>query len=55
MTDPGNGEFKIYLIPDNTKDLKAGNYVYDVQVTLLSGNVHTIIQDEFVLMEDVTK
>jgi len=54
MTDPSNGEFKIYLIPSNTEDLEADVYVYDIQITL-GGKVYTILRDEFYLKEDVTK
>lgn len=45
----------IELYPEDTKDLKYGNYVYDVQLTFASGSVDTIITPTaFAILEEVT-
>ncbi len=55
ITDGGNGLVEIYLVPDNTKHLYAGLYVYDVWVKLTSGIEKTVIQNRLFLEAGVTK
>ena len=55
ITDGGNGLAEIYLVPDNTKDLMAGTYVYDVWVKLTSGIEKTIAQNRLWLEDSVKK
>lgn len=55
ITDGGNGLAEIYLIPDNTKDLLAGIYVYDVWVKLTSGLEKTVVQNRLFLEDSVKK
>lgn len=53
ITDGGNGIAEIYLIPDNTEDIMAGTYVYDVWVKLTSGKEKTVIVNRLFLEENV--
>lgn len=47
-----NSELKI--TPDDTRNLKYGEYWYDVQVTLANGDVSTVISPSlFVVLEEV--
>jgi len=55
ITDGANGEAEIYLVPDNTKDLSAGTYVYDVWVKLTTGQERTVVQNRLFLLESVKK
>jgi len=55
ITDGGNGLAEIYLVPDNTKDLMAGTYVYDVWVKLTSGKEKTVVQNRLFLEDSVKK
>ena len=55
ITDGGNGLAEIYLIPDNTKDLNSGRYVYDVWVKLTSGIEKTVVQNRLFLEDSVKK
>lgn len=55
ITDGGNGLAEIYLIPDNTKDMLAGTYVYDVWVKLTSGKEKTVIVNRLFLEDNVKK
>ena len=55
ITDGGNGIAEIYLVPDNTKDLMAGTYVYDVWVKLTSGLEKTVVQNRLFLEDSVKK
>ena len=56
VTDFGNeGVAEIVIEHDDTKSLRPGRYVYDVQVTKADGTVYTPIkQRAFVLEGDVT-
>lgn len=43
------------FLPEHTKHMKYGNYVYDVQVTMDEGNVYTVIPpSRFTIGEEVT-
>jgi len=55
LTDPANGIAEVYLLPADTLNLKAGTYVYDVEVTTDTSKVYTVIKSTFVIVEDVTK
>lgn len=47
-----------YIIfnPDDTKNLKAGYYIYDIQLETSEGEVYTIIPEStFELMREVTR
>lgn len=55
ITDGPNGLAEIYLVPDNTKDLAAGTYVYDVWIKLTTGQEKTVVQNRLFLLEAVKK
>jgi hypothetical protein len=43
------------IVPEDTKDLRYGDYVYDIQLTTVSGRVITIIRpSKFVIGSEVT-
>jgi len=54
ITDAANGIFKIYLKPADTKAMRPGGYLYDVEVTLSSGDVHTVVFGNFQLHGDIS-
>lgn len=55
VTEFQDGAAVIGFLPEDTRELPAGDYVYDIQVTWASGNVQTIVQmSRFRIMEDVT-
>lgn len=44
------------LVPEDTKSLAVGSYVYDVQLNTFTGKVYTIIpKSSFVIKEEVTR
>lgn len=44
------------FIPEDTKHLTAGSYVYDIQLDAFTGKIYTIIpKSSFVLKEDITR
>ena len=55
LTDPTNGIAEIYLVPSDTRDLSAGTYVYDVQITTSTGKIHTLVRANLILLDDVTQ
>jgi hypothetical protein len=55
ITDGPNGLAEIYVIPDNTKDLNKGTYVYDVWVKLTSGEEKTVVVNRLFLEDNVKK
>lgn len=55
LTDPTNGIAEIYLVPDDTRNLKAGAYQYDVEYTDTSSKIYTVIKDTLTLLDDVTR
>lgn len=55
ITDGANGLAEIYLVPENTADLPAGTYVYDVWVKLTTGEEKTVVQNRLFLLEAVKK
>ena len=49
-----NDTLEIYLAPDDTKNLLAGAYVYDVELTYADGNKDTFInRATFILAKEV--
>lgn len=55
ITDETGGLCEIYIIPDNTSDLKAGTYVYDVWVKLTTGKEKTVVANRLFLKDSVKK
>lgn len=55
FTDATNGVAQIYLVPADTRDLKAQDYLYDVQFTQASGTKHTLLKAKLTLFDDVTQ
>lgn len=55
MTDPTNGICLLKIVPANTQDMPAGNYVFDVEIIHSVYGTKTPIKDNFILKEDVTK
>ena len=41
----------LFLAPDDTKELKFGRYVYDIQLTLADGDVFTVIPRKKLVLE----
>lgn len=54
ITDGPAGELQFVLVPSDTSSLTPGFLVYDVQVTLASGKIYTVLKDIFSLKQDVT-
>lgn len=53
ITADKDGSFT--FLPEHTKHLKYGNYVYDVQVTLDEDDIYTVIPpSRFTIAEEVT-
>lgn len=49
------GVSSLCIVPDDTKDLAFGSYVYDLQLNTASGEVYTIIEPSlFEVMPEVT-
>ena len=44
---------QLKLMPDDTKDLKAISFVYDLELTTAAGDVTTVISDKLTLFEEV--
>lgn len=40
------GDTDIILVPENTKDLTIGQYIYDIHVELSGGDIYTVISDK---------
>lgn len=46
----------INIVPEDTKSLAAGTYVYDIQLTTFGGNIYTIIPiSYFEIEQEVTQ
>jgi hypothetical protein len=54
VEDGANGLLNFSALPAATAALAPGVYVYDVQVTLSGGAVHTVVLDSFEVKEDIT-
>ena len=55
ITAPLVGKAEVYLIPSDTINLKAGAYLFDVQLTLANYKVYTVIKGTLNLIEPITK
>ena len=55
MTDPANGRFEIYIVPANTEEMSADNYIYDIQIELSPYGKKTVVKSTLILEDDVTK
>jgi hypothetical protein len=54
-TPSTNGQAQVYLVPDDTDPINPGVYSYDVQVVLGNGKTYTVVRDQIIFKEDVTK
>ena len=54
IIDPTNGKLEIYIVPNDTKTLKPGGYVFDVEITLSNGKVYTVVFGNFIVKGDVS-
>ena len=53
---PGtDGVIEFLLVPADTASLAGGAYVYDVQLTMETGDVYTVAKDQFIILDDVTR
>lgn len=48
------GTIDIYITPDVTKDLVAGNYVYDLEI-YTNSNVYRLVEGKFTVTPEVTR
>lgn len=55
MSDPTNGEFKVYVVGSNTASAEPGNYWFDAKVVTAAGNAYTVTKGRFKLKTDVTR
>lgn len=55
ITDGQTGVVTIRINPSDTENVKPGEYIYDFQITLPSGEVYTILLGEFEVIGDVTR
>ena len=55
ITDPANGIAEIYLVPSDTRNLDAGKYIFDIEITTAAGKVYTVLLANLTLVEDVSK
>lgn len=45
---------KLIILPEDTKELPFGNYIYDIQLTKANGTIDTFItKSKFILTEEV--
>lgn len=59
MSAPDDNSCEIKIVPTDTRPLtgdpmEAGTYVYDVEVTLSSGEVHTVLLAQLELLQDIS-
>lgn len=43
----------LYIAPSDTRDLRIGSYVYDIEITFENGDVDTFISGVFQILPDV--
>lgn len=53
ITDAPNGKFNVSLLPTETA-IAVSDYVYDIQLQLGSGAVHTVRKGTFTILRDIT-
>jgi hypothetical protein len=51
ITEPSNGKFQI---AKQVIDIPANIYVYDLEITLSGGDVHTYISGKWQILQDIT-
>lgn len=55
ITDPDTGEITMSLSPANTANIKAGRYLFDVEVTDAGGSVSRILEGIITVTPEVTR
>ena len=55
VTDGPAGKLDFAFAPADTQSLRPDTYVYDVQVTLVSLLVYTVVRAKLTIMDDVTR
>lgn len=55
ITDAANGEITMSMTAANTANLKAGRYLYDVEVVDTNGNVSRILEGIISITPEITK
>lgn len=55
VTDPSDGEIKIQLDATTTGGMKAGRYVYDVQIVSSGGAVSRVVEGQLEINPGVTR
>lgn len=53
-SDPVNGATEVVLSSSDTA-VRAENYVYDIQIKDVSGNITTVVRGDFHVTNDITK
>lgn len=48
-----NDTMVLYIAPSDTRDLRIGSYVYDIEITFENGDVDTFISGVFQILPDV--
>lgn len=55
ITDAPNGEITMSMTAANTANLKAGRYLYDVEIVDTNGNVSRILEGIISITPEITK
>jgi hypothetical protein len=55
VTNASTGEITMFLEPDDTKNIKAGRYLFDVEMTDTSNNVSRILEGIITVTPEVTR
>ena len=55
ITDALRGEYNVYIVPDDTRDLKEQLYAYDSELIDLAGKVYTVMTGGFNLSTEILK
>ena len=53
ITTVGELRYRIRVAPEDTKELEAGNYIYDLQIGI-GEDIYTPMMGEFIIIQDVT-
>lgn len=48
--DAANATVTIFLVPADTEDLTPGKYYHELKLILANGKVHTVLQDEMMIL-----
>ncbi len=48
------GTYRVRIAPEDTKDIEAGSYRYDLQIGV-NGDVYTVLKGELMITEDITR